>query len=159
MPLNYTDKAKRAVALASKESKRLKHSYVGTEHLLLGLLKEGDNVAGKVLMENGTKPEDIERLITDQIALYSEDALAERDGYTPKLTEILNGAQEVADSFKATEVGTEHILIALIKDMDNLAIRIINTLGINIQKLYLDTLMSMVEDPGEYKEELQNARF
>ncbi|MBQ8971178.1 MAG: ATP-dependent Clp protease ATP-binding subunit [Lachnospiraceae bacterium] len=159
MPLNYTDKAKRAVALAGKESKRLKHSYVGTEHLLLGLLKEGDNVAGKVLMENGTKPEDIERLITDQIALYSEDALAERDGYTPKLTEILNGAQEVADSFKATEVGTEHILIALIKDMDNLAIRIINTLGINIQKLYLDTLMSMGEDPGEYKEELQNARF
>ena len=159
MPLNYTDKAKRAVALASKESKRLKHSYVGTEHLLLGLLKEGDNVAGKVLMENGTKPEDIERLITDQIALFSEDALAERDGYTPKLSEILNGAQEVADSFRATEVGTEHILIALIKDMDNLAIRIINTLGINIQKLYLDTLMSMGEDPGEYKEELQNARF
>ncbi|MBQ7562850.1 MAG: ATP-dependent Clp protease ATP-binding subunit [Lachnospiraceae bacterium] len=159
MPLNYTDKAKRVVALAGKESKRLKHSYVGTEHLLLGLLKEGDNVAGRVLTENGVRSEDIERLITDQIALFSEEALAERDGYTPKLSEILNGAQMVADSFKATEIGTEHLLIALIKDMDNLAIRIVNTLGINIQKLYLDTLMSMGEDPGDYKEELQNARF
>ena len=112
-----------------------------------------------MLTENGVRSEDIERLITDQIALFSEEALAERDGYTPKLSEILNGAQMVADSFKATEIGTEHLLIALIKDMDNLAIRIVNTLGINIQKLYLDTLMSMGEDPGDNKEELQNARF
>ncbi len=159
MPLNFTDKAKRAVALATKESRRLKHSYVGTEHLLLGLLKEEDNVAKRVLTENGAKEEDIERLISDQIALFSGEALAERDGYSPKLTEILNKAFEVAESFKAGEIGTEHILIALIKDMDNLAIRIINTLGINIQKLFLDTLLSMGEDPGDFKEEIQNARF
>ncbi len=159
MPLDYNNRARKAVSLAAKASKRLKHSYVGTEHLLLGLLLEEEGVASKVLSDNGVKGEDIERLIEDQIALVGDTAVLEGDGYTPKLKDILEGAETVADSFKALSIGTEHILIALIKDMDNLAIRLLNTLGINLQKLYVDTLLSMGEDPGDYREELQSARF
>ncbi|HAG69013.1 MAG TPA: ATP-dependent Clp protease ATP-binding subunit ClpC [Lachnospiraceae bacterium] len=159
MPLDYNDMAKKTLSLAARASKRLKHRYIGTEHLLLGLLYEEDSVASKILHDNGAREEDIERLILDQIALSGDTAVAERDGYTPKLTEILEGSASVADSFKAMAIGTEHILIAIIKDMDNLAIRILNTLGINIQKLYVDTLLSMGEDPGDYREELQSARF
>ncbi len=159
MPLDYNNRAKKALALAAKASKRLRHSYVGTEHLLLGLLLEEEGVASKVLSDNGVRGEDIERLIEDQIALVGDTGLLERDGYTPKLKDILEGAETVADSFKALSIGTEHILIALIKDMDNLAIRLLNTLGINLQKLYVDTLLSMGEDPGDYREELQSARF
>ena len=159
MPLEYNDRAKKALSIATKVSKRLKHSYTGTEHLLLGLLYEEEGVAAKVLEDNGARDEDIERLILDQIALAGDIGIEERDGYTPKLKEILEGAATVADSFKAMSIGTEHILIALIKDMDNLAIRILNTLGINIQKLYVDTLLAMGEDPGDYREELQSAKF
>ena len=159
MPLDYNNRARKALALAAKASKRLRHSYVGTEHLLLGLLLEEEGVASKVLTDNGVRGEDIERLIEDQIALVDDTALLERDGYTPKLKDILEGAETVADSFKALSIGTEHLLIALIKDMDNLAIRLLNTLGINLQKLYVDTLLSMGEDPGDYREELQSARF
>ncbi len=157
--MGLTKKAKKVLNLALKESKRLKHSYVGTEHLLLGLILEDESAAGKVLRENGARAEDIERLITDQIDFASDKALAEKESYTPKLKEILDKADEVASSFRAPEVGTEHILIALIKDMDNLSVRILNTLGVNIQKIYVDTLLSMGEDPAEYKEEIQNARF
>ncbi|MCR5788767.1 MAG: ATP-dependent Clp protease ATP-binding subunit [Lachnospiraceae bacterium] len=159
MSLKYTENAKKAISLASKTSRKLKHSYVGTEHLLVGLILEREGVAARVLTENGAKESDIETLIEEQIALIGDTAVKERKGNTPKLQEILEIADGVADSFRAREIGTEHLLIALIKDMDNLAIRILNTLNVNIQKLYLDTLLSMGEDPGEYREELQNARF
>ena len=110
MPLDYNNRAKKALALAAKASKRLRHSYVGTEHLLLGLLLEEEGVASKVLSDNGVRGEDIERLIEDQIALVGDTGLLERDGYTPKLKDILEGAETVADSFKALSIGTEHIL-------------------------------------------------
>ncbi len=159
MQLELNTRAKQALSLASKLSKRLNHSYVGTEHLLLGLLLTKESAASKVLYENGAKEEEIGRLIAEQIAMTGDTALAERDGYTPKLQEIIEGAESVADSFKAMSIGTEHLLIALIKDMDNLAVRILNTLGLNSQKIYVDTLLSMGENPDDYREELQSVRF
>ncbi|MCR4657630.1 MAG: ATP-dependent Clp protease ATP-binding subunit [Lachnospiraceae bacterium] len=159
MQLELNARAKQALVLASKLSKRLNHSYVGTEHLLLGLLLTKESTASKVLYENGAKEEEIGRLIAEQIAMTGDTALAERDGYTPKLQEIIEGAESVADSFKAMSIGTEHLLIALIKDMDNLAVRILNTLGINSQKIYVDTLLAMGENPDDYREELQSVKF
>ncbi|MCR5107460.1 MAG: ATP-dependent Clp protease ATP-binding subunit [Lachnospiraceae bacterium] len=158
MLLSFNERAKKAVSIAEKYSKKLGHGYVGTEHLLIGLIEEGKGTASKILTENGAKTEDIEKLIREQIAIDSFTDIKERDGYTPKLKMILEGADEVADSFKAEEIGTEHILIAIIKDVDNLAVRILNTLGINIQKLYVDVIVAMGEDLTKFKEEIQNAR-
>ena len=78
MPLEYNDRAKKALSIATKVSKRLKHSYTGTEHLLLGLLYEEEGVAAKVLEDNGARDEDIERLILDQIALAGDIPLSLR---------------------------------------------------------------------------------
>ncbi|MCR5734583.1 MAG: ATP-dependent Clp protease ATP-binding subunit [Lachnospiraceae bacterium] len=159
MPLKYNAKAKKAISIAEKTSKKLNHGYTGTEHLLIGLIEEGSGVASKVLLENGARTEAIEQLIKDQIAIADFVDIKERDGYTPKLSDILEASEEIADSFKAVEIGTEHLLIALIKDIDNLAVRILNTLGINTQKLYVDLLVAMGEDVARYKEEIQSLRL
>ena len=94
MRLELNSRAKQAVSLASKLSKRLNHSYVGTEHLLLGLLLTKEGAASKILYENGAKEEDIGRLIAEQIAMNGALLLEEKHGYTPKLQEIIEGAKK-----------------------------------------------------------------
>ncbi|MCR4923069.1 MAG: ATP-dependent Clp protease ATP-binding subunit [Lachnospiraceae bacterium] len=159
MSLKFNERSKKAISIGEKYSKKLGHGYVGTEHLLLGLIDEGEGVAARVLKDNGAKTQDIIQLIKDQIAIDNFVDIKERDGYTPKLQYIFEYSNEVADSFKAKEIGTEHILIAIIRDLDNLAVRLINTLGINLQKLYLDVIVSMGEDISKHKDEIQNTRL
>lgn len=158
MASNYTQKAEKALELAGKLSRELKHGYVGTEHLLLGLIKEGTGVAAKVLLANGVSMENIVDLIEQQIAPGSDVSIKERDGFTPKVEEILAKSGEEAVHFKAKQIGTEHLLLSLIKDGENLAIRLLNTLTVNPQKLYVDLLVAMGEDVSKYKEDLQNAK-
>ena len=157
--MNYTDKAETALSLAEKSSKNLKHGYVGTEHLLLGLLHEGTGVAAKVLIDNGVREDEIRDLIKEQIAPTAAVSVKERKGYTPKLNAVLELAGEEAVRFGSDEIGTEHMLLAIIKDLDNLAVRLLNTLTINVQKVYLEVLLSMGEDVNKYKEEIQGLRM
>jgi len=136
-------------------SEKLKHGYVGTEHILLGLIKEGEGTAAKVLVANGLNFNDIVKLISEQIAPDKGMLVKDRDIYTPKAREVLKAAESEARHFGNDQVGTEHILIALIKEGDNLAVRILNTFSINTQKLYADTLISMGEDISSLKEEIK----
>lgn len=158
MVSKYTEKAKKVLELAGKLSRELKHGYIGTEHLLLGLIKEGTGVAAKVLLANSVSMESIVELIEQQIAPGSDVGIKDRDGFTPKVEEILAKSEEEAAHFRAKQIGTEHLLLSLIKDGENLAIRLLNTLAVNPQKLYVDVLVAMGEDVSQYKEELQNAR-
>ena len=150
----YTAKAKKALALAGKMSRSLHHNYIGTEHLLLGLLREGSGVAACVLMSNGVEEEKLEQLIEELIAPSSDVMLMDRDGYSPKTQKVLERAQTEAERFHSQEVGTEHLLIALIKEIDCAASRLLNTMGISGQKLYVDILVAMGEDASQYKDEL-----
>lgn len=156
--LGYTQKAKKALDLAARYSRDLGHGYVGTEHLLIGLIEEGDGVAAKVLQENGAIKSAVIELIKQQIAPPASVSIRERDGYSPKAQEILNNSTAQAERFSASQIGTEHILLALLRDADNLAVRLLNTIGINPQKLYVDTLLAMGEDPRAYKSEIQAIR-
>ena len=156
--LGYTQKAKKALDLAARYSRDLGHGYVGTEHLLIGLIEEGDGVAAKVLQENGAIKSAVIELIKQQIAPPASVSIRERDGYSPKAQEILNNSTAQAERFSASQIGTEHILLALLRDVDNLAVRLLNTIGINPQKLYVDTLIAMGEDPRAYKSEIQAIR-
>ena len=155
MASGYTIKAEKVLELAGKVSKELKHGYVGTEHLLLGLIREGTGTAAKVLESNGVKQEDIIGLIEKQIAPSDTVCIRERDGFTPKAEEILMLAREEAGRFASEKIGTEHLLLALLKDSNNLAVRLLNTMNQNVQKLYADTLVAMGEDIGAHKEELK----
>ncbi len=150
----FTDKAKTALRLAEKTAARMQTGYVGTEHILVGLLKENTGVAAKVLIENGADEDKILEMIKELIVPESSVMLKEQEGYSPRAQSILEEAHRQADRFGAEETGTEHIMLALLKEGENVAVRLLNTLGISIQKLYVDTLLSMGQDGNLYKEDL-----
>ena len=154
MKSQYTDKAKAALLLAEKTAASLRQGYVGTEHILVGLLKEGTGVASKVLIENGVEEIQLLEMIRDLIAPEGGVSAKDRDGYTPRAVKILEEAGRQADRFQVEKTGTEHILLALIKEGENVAVRLLNTLGISVQKIYVDTLIAMGEDGSLYKEDL-----
>ncbi len=150
----FTDKAREALLLAEKAALRVHAGYVGTEHILVGLLRENTGVAARVLKENGADEEKIADMIRELIAPQTLAALKERDGYSPRAQEVLEEAHRQADRFGAEATGTEHILLALLKEGENVAVRLLNTLGLSIQKLYMDTLVAMGENGNLYKEDL-----
>ena len=157
--MNYTISAKQVVIEAENASERLRHGYIGTEHILLGLINVKEGTASKILIGSGITALDVEKLIKEQIAPDGNLLTRDRDGLTPKAKQILNDAENEAIHFKAEEVGTEHILIALLKDGDNLGIRIINTFGVNPKKLHIDTLVAMGEDVNRFKEEIKSGNY
>ena len=158
MQLSYTAKARKAIDLASKVSKNLKHNYVGTEHLLLGLLKEGTSVAAKVLNENGVDYDKVVGLIKELIAPTDGVQVLENGGYSPRMEKLLENAENEAIRFQSEEIGTEHLLLTMIKETDCVASRLFHTLSVNLQKMYVDTLAAMGEDINLYKEEFQNGK-
>ena len=155
MARKYTEKAWQVLTMARQLSDEFKHGYVGSEHLLLALCREKSGVAAMVLQANDIDEEKIIKLIDEQIALPGNVARKEREGFTPKVESILDLAQELAESFDSEEIGTEHILLAIISDGDNLAHRLINTLQVNPQKLFADTLVAMGENLEDYKEQIR----
>ena len=158
MRLPYTVKAKKAIDLAVRMSKSLHHTYIGTEHILLGLLKEGTGTAALVLNDNGVELDKIKELIEELIAPAGGVEVAERDGYSPRAEAVLESASKEAERFHADEIGTEHLLIAIIKEPDCVASRLLNTLSVNFQKVFADTLVAMGEDVTLYRDEFQNGR-
>ena len=158
MQKSFTNKALKALKLAEKASKAMHHNYIGTEHLLLGLLKEGTGVAARVLMDNKVFTEPLLELIESLIAPSGQTAVAEADGWTPRAEQILENAERESDRFSSREIGTEHLLIAMIKETECAASRLMNTLSVNIQKLYVDTLVAMGEDGNLYREDFQNGK-
>ena len=150
----FTTKARAAIGMAEQTADQLGHGYVGTEHLLLGLLKEGSGVASKVLTENGVKEEKVLGLISQLIAPDPSVRIREEGGYTPGAKRVLENSYREAARFKANLIGTEHLLISIIRDNDCVASRLLNTIGISIQKLYIDVLSAMGEDAPANKEDL-----
>lgn len=158
MKSNYTEKAKAALLLAEKAAKKFHQSYVGTEHLLVGLLQENTAIASKVLQDNGVDYQKVQEMIKDLIAPDTNVTVKERDGYSPKAQEVLEEAGVQAERFGYEKIGTEHILLALIKEADNVAVRLLNTMGVSCQKIYVDVLIAMGEDGGLYKTDLSKTK-
>ena len=154
MQSQFTDKARTALQLAERAARRMRQGYVGTEHILLGLLEEGTGTAARVLAENGANEQEIRDMIRDLIAPVSPVPVKERDGYSPRAMAILEEAHRQAARFGSFLTGTEHILLALIREGENVAVRLLNTCSLQPQKIYADTLAAMGQDPGLYKEDL-----
>ena len=154
----YTDKAKKALNYANRLSRSSGCNYVGTEHILAGLLKEGTGVAAEVLTANNVELEALLKLIDELVAAGEEVTVADRDGYSPRTQMVLDRAREMADRFDSDLIGTEHLLLAIIKEGDCAASRLLNTMGANPQKLFVDILAAMGEDPAQYREEIQRGK-
>lgn len=154
----YTDKAKKAVELANRLSRSMNYNYVGTEHILAGLLKEGTGVAAEVLTANGVELSKLLQMIEELISPGEAILVLDKDGFSPKTQAIVERAEEFADRFQSEKIGTEHLLLAIMIEGDCAASRLLNTLSVNIQKLYVDILSAMGEDPAKYREEFAKYR-
>lgn len=154
----FTVKAREAIGLAVDAAESLGHNYVGTEHLLIGLLQEGTGVAARVLDECGVKVEKVMELVNQLITPNQTVSTAEQNTYTPRARKVIENSYREAVRFKAPLIGTEHILIAIIRENDCVASRLLNTMGISIQKLYVDLLSAMGEDASTGREDLQGTR-
>lgn len=150
----FTNKAKEAIRLAAETAEELGHSYVGTEHLLVGLMEEGSGVAALLLEQNKVTRERVIELIKRLIAPAGPTVVADKLEYTPGAREVLEASYDEAVFFKAPLIGTEHILIAMIKQSRCTASRLLNSLNVNIQRLYIDLMAAMGEDAPAAKEDL-----
>lgn len=155
---SYTKKAKKALDIANRISKSMNYNYVGTEHLLVGLLKEGSGVAAEVLSSNGVELDKLIQMIKELISPGEDVLVSDRDGMSPRTQMVVNRAEEEAERFDSEEIGTEHLLLALLTEGDCAASRLLNTMEINVQKLIMDTVTAMGENPAKYREELQKGR-
>lgn len=134
------------------------YNYVGTEHMLAGLLKEGTGVASEVLTANGVELSKLLSLIEELISFETDVLVVERDGYSPRAQHILAKSEEEAHKLGYEKIGTEHILLSIIKEGDCAASRLLNTMNVNLQKLFTDVIGAMGEDPAKYRDEFAKSR-
>ena len=151
--MDYTRQAKEVLAIAEKSAKEMAHPYVGTEHLLLGLRKVYTGVAAQVLGANGVDEDNIQKVMAELISPSEETERKGKPQFSPRLSYILEDSKIEAEQFHSDEIGTEHMLVALIRDVDCVAAKILSTLGSNLQKIYLDIFETVGIDPKMYQEE------
>ena len=155
----YTSKAANALKYAGKVAKKLHHSYIGSEHILLGLLRETDSMAGTILDGYGVYEEKIRELISQLIAPEATQAVMDPDGYTPRARRVLERAAQEAQALSSAQIGTEHLLLAILKEQDSVAARLLNTAGIDAQKMYIDLLTAMGQEVRVTREDLRGGKF
>ena len=156
--MDYTAKAKTALGLAASAARSMGQNYIGTEHILLGLIRQQTGMAAQALLENGVDETKLVDLIMELIAPTGHLDLKEREGYSPRAQQVIGLAFQIAEQYHASAVGTEHILMALIREGSNVAVRILSTMGVSLQKLYIDLLVSMGKDGNLYKEDLRQQK-
>ena len=152
--MNYTRQANEVLRIAEKTAKEMNHPYIGTEHLLIGLRQVYTGVAGQILDANGVEEERILKVMEELVSPVGDVAVAHRPEVSPRLAYILEDSKAEAQRFRSEEIGTEHMLLALLRDVDCVACRILLTLNINLQKVYQEILDVLGVDPKEYQEEL-----
>ena len=142
----FTIQAQRALQLAIEVAEECHHQYIGTEHILLGLVREGTAVAGKVLKANNVTEDKIIEMIAKFISTDGKLSIADPSGYTPSAKRLLEQAMQEAKESGSHLVGTEHLLLAMLKDGNCVASRIISTLGASAQKIYSQLNSAMGRD-------------
>ena len=138
----FTERAADALRLAQETAGQMGHSYVGSEHLLAGLAKENGGIAGKTLAEFGVTPEKIESEIEKMTGKGAPDQNAPQ-GLTPRTKKIVELAVMTASQLGVSYVGTEHLLLGLIREGQNVALSVLNALGVDVQKLYTTLLQAV----------------
>ncbi|MFV0338700.1 MAG: ATP-dependent Clp protease ATP-binding subunit [Chthoniobacterales bacterium] len=143
---NFTPRAQQVLALSRKEADRFNHNYVGTEHLLLGLIKLGQGVAVNVLQKMGLDLETVRNEVEKQVGSGSESKSAGNIPYTPRVKKVLALASKEAKSLQHSYVGTEHILLGLLREGEGVAARVLKNLEIDIERTRNEVLKEL--DPN-----------
>ncbi len=144
MMYKFTSRAQKALEIANNIAQELGHSYIGTEHILYGLTEEGAGVAARVLESQGINSEDVKSKIEELIGV--EEPTEETLGFTPRTKRIIENSYIEARKLGYNYIGTEHLLIGIIKEGDSVAVRILLDLNVNIPKLYNEIIKVLNED-------------
>ena len=128
---NFTPRAQQVLALASKEAERFNHNYVGTEHLLLGLIKLGEGVAVNVLQKMGLDLEIVRKEVEKHVGPRPDTKMIGNIPYTPRVKKVLALAGKEAQALHHSYVGTEHILLGLLREGDGIAARVLKSLEVD----------------------------
>ena len=159
MQEKFTQQAEAAIRIAGQAAREFGHAYIGTEHILLGLLREGHGTACMVLSEFAVEEKQLIKLIQELIAPAAGNTLLKEPEYSPRVRNILRNAVQESEHRGFEETGTEHLLLVMLRETDCVATRLLFTMGVNIQKLYAALLTAMGYDSDAIEEEFQNNRL
>ena len=150
----YTAKAKQVLKNAEEIASELNHSYIGTEHILAALISVEDCSASIILRNNKVEYDNIVDLIEKLVAPSAGIEVLDKDIFTPRVKEMLEYAKNYTGITGDKQVGTNHILLALLREKEGVATRLLNTIGVNVRKIYSDILEVMGVAPSEFKNEI-----
>ena len=128
----FTERAQKVLALSQEEAIRIGHSNIGTEHILLGLVREGEGIAAKALLALGLSPEKVQQEVETLIG--RGQGVAQTVHYTPRAKKVIELSMDEARKLGHSYVGTEHILLGLIREGEGVAARVLNNLGVSLNK-------------------------
>ena len=134
----FTERARRVLTLAQEEAQRFNHNYIGTEHLLLGLVREGDGVAAKVLANLGVELSKV-RSAVEFIIGRGERAVLGEIGLTPRAKKVIELAVDEARRLNHHYIGTEHLLLGLVREGEGIAAGVLESLGVNLERVRAET--------------------
>ena len=157
MSNRFTEKAEKVLNVAVKTAEEYGHSYIGSEHLLISLCQDSLSCSYAILTKCGVEKTRIDEGIKEYSGVGSKTRLSSKD-MTPGCRKIIETSYKNAIKYSSQKIGTEHILLALIKDLDNVAIRLLNTMGVSTQRIYIDLLIAMGEDGNLYKTDLAKSK-
>ena len=150
---NFTPRAQQVLALARKEADRLNHNFLGTEHLLLGLIKLGQGVAVNVLQKMGLDLETVRMEVEKQVGTGPDQKMIGNIPYTPRVKKVIALAQKEAKNLNHTYVGTEHLLLGLLREGDGVAAKVLRALDVDIEQCRQEILKELdpnfAAQPGE----------
>nr|WP_304949726.1 ATP-dependent Clp protease ATP-binding subunit [Verrucomicrobium spinosum] len=156
---NFTPRAQQVLALARKEADRFNHNYVGTEHLLLGLIKLGQGVAVNVLTKLGVDLDTVRMQVEQQVGSGPDTKMVGNIPYTPRVKKVLALASKEAKALNHSYVGTEHLLLGLLREGEGVAAQVLRSLDVNLEKARNEILKELDPNFGneEEEEESENA--
>jgi len=140
----FTERARKVLSLAQEEAQRFNHNYIGTEHLLLGLVREGDGVAAKVLSNLGVELNKV-RSAVEFIIGRGDRTVAGDIGLTPRAKKVIELSVDEARRLNHHYIGTEHLLLGLIREGEGIAAGVLESLGVNLEKVRAQTIQVLHE--------------
>jgi ATP-dependent Clp protease ATP-binding subunit ClpC len=152
----FTERARRVIAMAESEAKKLNHNYVGTEHILLGLVKEKKGIAGKVLSDKANLQENQIINVIKNIIGQGKNKVEGTVGLTPRSKKVLNLSMEQARKLDHNYIGTEHILLGLITEGEGVAVRILQELGVNLEDVKRE-IMEILKESNQGSKKQQES--
>src|SRR5579875_3875298 len=153
----FTERARKVLSLAQEEARRFNHSYIGTEHLLLGLVREGDGVAAKVLSNMGVQLPKV-RSAVEFIIGRGDSMIVGEIGLTPRARKVIELAVDEARRLNHHYIGTEHLLLGLVREGEGIAAGVLESLGVNLERVRTQTIQVLSQSGAPHERDAKHSK-